>query len=191
MLTGAILAGGESRRFGRNKALEEFQGKRLIEWGLESLRRFCDPLLVVANDLSLYYDVQATLVQDIIPRQGPLGGIYTALLFSTHDWVMVKATDMPFLVPELLNLMEGLKEGADAVVPLYNNKYEPLLAVYHRRCIPAIADVLEGTERKVVSFYRRIKLRALDEDAWRSVDKDGRSFWNINTLEDWEQLQWN
>ena len=99
------MAGGESRRFGRNKALEPYRGKRFIDHCVESLRTHCEPVLLVANDLSLYYDVDATLIRDVITHQGPLGGIYTALLFSPWEWVLVKATDMPFLVVELVQMM--------------------------------------------------------------------------------------
>ncbi|MFP5213256.1 MAG: molybdenum cofactor guanylyltransferase, partial [Acidobacteriota bacterium] len=126
MLTGAILAGGKSRRYGRNKAFELFQGKRMIDGVVESLRPLCDPVMVVANDLSLYLDVRATLIQDFILDQGPLVGVYTALLFSPNDWVFVKATDMPVLVPDVVEMMVAASDGFDAVVPICEGKYEPL-----------------------------------------------------------------
>ena len=191
MLTGSILAGGRSVRYGRNKALEIFQGTRLIDRAVESLRPFCDPLLVVSNDLSLYYDVRATLVQDILLQQGPLVGIYTALLFSPNDWVFTKATDMPFLVPELLQMMLELKEGFDVVAPVYKDWYEPLFALYHRRCIPVIGARIEGGERQAVSFYGKVKVKGVSEKLWRQADPEGLSFKNINTPQDWERLAWN
>ena len=191
MVTGVVLAGGKSLRYGRNKALEVFKGQRLIERGVEALRPFCDPLLVVANDLGAYYDVRATLVQDIMAHQGPLGGLYTALLFSPNDWAFVRATDMPFLVPELLTMMLEMRGECDAVIPLLNERYEPLLALYRRSCIPAIADTIEGGERKVVVFFRRVKIKTLPEALWRTVDPEGLSFMNVNTLDDWNHLEWN
>jgi molybdopterin-guanine dinucleotide biosynthesis protein A len=188
VVTGVVLAGGASRRFGRDKAREKFHGKRLIDGCVEALRELCDPVLVVANDLSLYYDVAATLVRDFIPQLGPLGGIYTALLYSPHDWAFVKATDMPFLVPELFSLLCRFKEEADAVVPVVGEYLEPLLAIYHRRCLPAIAATLQSPDRKVVDFYPKVRFRPLPEEEWRQVDAEGRSFWNVNTPEDWERL---
>ncbi len=190
MLTGAILAGGKSLRYGKNKALEVFQGKSLIEHAVQSLRTFCDPLLVVANDLTPYFRVRATLVQDVVPDQGPLGGIYTALLFSPHNWVFVKATDMPFLVEELAQKMYSSSEGYDVVLPMLSERYEPLLALYSRRCLPAIAAALERGDRKITRFFRKVKVRQLPEEEWRTVDPDGLSFKNINTPENLEQLQW-
>jgi molybdopterin-guanine dinucleotide biosynthesis protein A len=192
LLTGIVLAGGRSLRYGRNKALELFKGKRLIDRALEDLGAFCAPVLVIANDLEAYRGIRATLVQDIVPHQGPLGGIYTALLFSPGDWIFVKATDMPFLVPELAAMMcEARDESCDVVVPVRNGFYEPLLALYHRRCIPSVAEAIEREERQIVRFYKKVKVKELAESEWRSVDPDALSFRNVNTPEDMELLEWN
>lgn len=185
MITGAVLAGGKSRRFGRNKALERFRGKRLLERAIESVRPFCDTVMVVANEIELYSDVGVMLASDIIPHQGPLGGIYTALLRSPSEWVLVKAVDMPFLIPTLAALLIDAKLGFDAVVPEQDGAYEPLLALYSRRCLPAIARQLGAPDdRRVVGFYRKIKLRVVAEGEWRKVDPDALSFRNANTPSD-------
>lgn len=189
MITGVVLAGGKSLRFGKNKALQQFEGKRLLEWAIESLRPFCDPIMVVVNEIEPYLDTGVTLALDIIPDQGPLGGIYTALLFSPTEWVLVKATDMPFLVPEMASLLIDAKEGFDAVVPKLNDRYDPLLAMYNRRCLPAIVRQLEvPDQRKVTGFYRKIRLRTIAEEKWRKVDPDALSFRNVNTPSDLAEL---
>jgi len=190
MLTGAVLAGGKSLRYGRNKALEVVQDKSLIEHAIQSLRSLCDPVLVVANDLTLYLQVRATLVQDAVCDQGPLGGIYTALLFSPHPWVLAKATDMPFLVEDLVKAMLALREGHDVVLPMLNGRHEPLLALYSRRCLPSIAAALEMGNRKIISFFRKVRVREVAEEDWRRLDPEGLSFSNINTPENLEQLRW-
>ena len=190
MLTGAVLAGGKSLRYGRNKALEVCQGKSLIEHAVASLRGLCDPVLVVANDLTLYLHLRAALVQDAIPDQGPLGGIYTALLFSPHPWVLAKATDMPLLVQDLVKMMLALREGYDVVLPVLNDRHEPLLALYSRRCLTPVAAALEKGERKIISFFPKVRVRVLPEADWRAVDPGGLSFSNINTPENLEQLRW-
>lgn len=189
MLTGALLAGGMSRRYGRNKVLEPFEGERLIDRGIRLVGGMCDPVLVVANDLSFLLGVRATLVRDIVPHQGPLGGIYTALLFSPHDRVFVRGTDMPFLVPEFVKMLkEWAEQGYDAVVPVLNDYFEPLTAVYHRRCLPAVAETLERSERQIISFFKSIRLKAVSEQEWRAVDPAGLSFLNVNTPQDMEAL---
>ncbi|MBP8644844.1 MAG: molybdenum cofactor guanylyltransferase [Syntrophobacteraceae bacterium] len=191
MITGAILAGGKSLRYGRNKAMELFDGVRLIDRSVAALAPHCDPIFVVANNLTDYVGVNTFLLRDLVPHQGPLGGICTALWFSPHEWVFIKAADMPILVPEVLTLMIGLKEDHDAVVPVHHERYEPLLALYRRRCLPAVTRALEGSDRKAFTFYRQVRVRFLQEIEWKAVDPDGLSFKNANTPEELAALEWN
>ena len=193
MIAGAVLAGGKSLRFGTNKALQQFGGKRFIERAVESLRPFCDHIMVITNEIEPYLDagldLGVCLALDIIPYQGPLGGIYTALLFSPAEWVLVKATDMPFLVPEMASMLINSKEGFDVVVPKLNGFYDPLLAMYNRRCLPAIAHQLEQPDnRQVLKFYQKVRTRALAEEQWRKADPNALSFKNVNTPSDLAEI---
>jgi molybdopterin-guanine dinucleotide biosynthesis protein A len=189
-LAGAVLAGGKSSRFGRNKAVELYHGERLIDRVARSLRPFCNPVMIVANDLESYYSAPASLVRDVTPAHGPLGGIYTALLFSPCDWVFVKAVDMPCMSSEVLHALLALRGSADIVAPLHGEFYEPLMALYSKRCMPVVARAIEAGERQVVAVYKKTRLRTLSEKRWRKLDPEGRSFWNVNTQEDLEKLQW-
>ena len=85
-------------------------------------------------------------------------------------------------------MMEALRGGCEAVVPLLNDRTEPLVALYSNRCLPSIAAALEQGEKKVTSFYRKVKVRELPEKAWRKVDPEGLSFKNINTPENLHEL---
>jgi molybdopterin-guanine dinucleotide biosynthesis protein A len=189
LITGAVLAGGKSLRFGKNKAFQLLRGKRFIDLAIESLRPFCDPVMAVVSEIEPYLDIGVMLAQDIIQDRGPLGGIYTALLFSPAEWIFVRATDMPFLVPELASMIIDAREGFDAVVPKMNEYYDPLLAMYNRRCIPAIARQLrEPDKRQVIGFYRKIRIRTVTEREWREVDPDALSFKNVNTPSDLAEI---
>jgi len=189
LITGAVLAGGRSLRFGKNKAFQQLRGKRFIDLAIESLRPFCDPVMAVVSEIEPYLDIGVMLAQDIIQDRGPLGGIYTALLFSPAEWIFVRATDMPFLVPELASMIIDAREGFDAVVPKMNEYYDPLLAMYNRRCIPAIARQLrEPDKRQVIGFYRKIRIRTVTEREWREVDPDALSFKNVNTPSDLAEI---
>jgi molybdopterin-guanine dinucleotide biosynthesis protein A len=190
VIAGAVLAGGESRRFGRNKALQTLKDMRLIDRAVAHLAAFCDPVMVVANDLLPYVDLDALLVRDVIPRFGPLGGIYTALYFSPHPWVFVRATDMPFLEPSLAQALIALTQNPrlDVIVLKKDQAFEPLMALYHVRCLPHIRRCMEADRRQVISFYRHVHVHAVEEPQWRAYDPEGVSLWNINTLEDWHRI---
>lgn len=161
----------------------------MLDRAIESLSPFCDSIMVVVNEIGPYLDTGLMLAMDVIPHQGPLGGIYTALLFSPLEWVLVKATDMPFLVPEMASLLIESKDGFDAVVPKFKDNYDPLVALYNRRCLPAIARRLAmPDERRVIGFYGEIRLRTIAEEIWRKVDPDALSFKNVNTPSDLAEL---
>jgi len=74
VITGAILAGGKSLRYGRNKAMEIFDGVRLIDRSVAALAPHCDPIFVVANNLMDYVGVNTFLLRDVVPHQGSPGG---------------------------------------------------------------------------------------------------------------------
>lgn len=190
MIAGAVLAGGESRRFGRNKALELFQGVRLIDRAVTNLKALCDPVMVVANDLMPYADLDVLLVRDVVPRFGPLAGIFTALYFSPHPWVFVRATDMPFLNLSLAQAMISLTHTtpAEVIVLKKGENFEPLMALYHEHCLPHIRRCIAADRRQIISFYRSVRVHAVEESQWRRYDPEGRSLWNINTPEDWQCL---
>jgi molybdopterin-guanine dinucleotide biosynthesis protein A len=162
----------------------------LIDRGLAALKPYCDPLLVVANDLRPYFGLPATLVRDFVPDQGPLMGIYTALMCSPNPWILARAVDMPFFAPSLLvAMMKECKETVEVVVPVVADQYEPLFALYHRRCLGAIRTVLEEARRQIIAFYPRVRVRTFLEAEWRVLDPEGASFANINTIEEWQRLQ--
>ncbi|SFM61806.1 molybdenum cofactor guanylyltransferase [Thermodesulforhabdus norvegica] len=189
-VTGVILAGGKSSRFGQNKALVEIGGERLIDRSLRMLSKSFSPLLIVASDLLNYAGLPAILTKDVVPVPGPLTGIYTALLFSPNEWIFVRAVDMPFLNGSLVELFFGtLSDSIDAVIPVTGRGYEPLCAFYRRTCLKHIAKVLESGGGRIIEFFPKIRVREIREEDWKNVDPGGMSFYNINTREDLLELR--
>ena len=183
-MVGTVLAGGKSRRFGRNKAVERFQGERLIERQVRTLRSLFPEVMIVTNTPELYLDLDVTIVQDIIPERGPLGGIYTGLLFAQGESIFVTAVDMPFLQPGVIRRMVELFPGHDVVVPRLGDYLEPLHGIYSPRCLAPVKRMLDREELQVIRFFPSVKMAYLDEEEIRRLDPEGLSFFNINTPED-------
>ena len=186
-VTGIVLAGGFSSRFGSNKALVRIGSKKLIEHVLSRLEPLFDEIIIVTNDPLDYVDLEKTIVTDIIPHQGPLGGIYTGLFFSRHDYALVMACDMPFVNQEFVNYLVEKASGYDVVVPCFEDKFEPLHAVYSKRCLNHMKRLLEQNKRQVVKIFKRVKTLKVGEDIIRRFDPDMKCFFNINTITDWEK----
>ena len=189
-ITAVILAGGQSRRLGRDKAVEPFSGepliRRVIRLASEAIS--ASQVVVVVADANraaaLPLDAHHHTAVDVFPDCGSLGGIYTGLNASSTDWSLVTACDMPFLSAALLAHMAGLRDGVDAVVPVLDDRPEPTHALYTRRCLPAIEKRLRAGQLKISGFFDDVAVRYVPESDIRNFDPDLLSFFNINRPED-------
>ncbi len=194
-VSAAVLAGGQSRRMGRDKSLLRLGGQPLIERVLDRLACLSDDLLVVTNTPEKYGWLagRVRFVPDPVgPGKGPLAGIAGALQAACHDPVIVVATDMPFLNVELLRYLARLSmtEGADVVVPVVEpGRPETMHAVYRKRCLPAIEAALAAGQFKIITFFPHVRVREVPAEELRRFDPDLLSFWNANTPEEWEQAR--
>ncbi len=192
MLTVVIQAGGESRRMGSNKALLPFLGQPLIARVLERVRPLADEILITTNQHEGFEFLDLPLVADVLPGSGALGGLYTALLSARQPLVAVVACDMPFASRELLAYQRDLlvAEEADVVLPATEQGLEPLHALYRREtCLPAVEAALKQGERRVISWFGQVRVRALTPAEIAAIDPAGRAFMNVNTPEDLLQAE--
>ena len=187
-VTGIILAGGRSRRLGRDKAVEPFDGQPLIRRVIERVAPLTGEIVVVVADAArgqaLPLDAEHRVAVDIYPDGGSLGGIFSGLSAAANDWGLVVACDMPFLNVPLLEYMLGLRDDCDAVVPQPGAFPEPTHALYSRACLPHIEARLQASNLKISGFFDDVRVRYLDEGEVRRLDPELLSFFNVNSPED-------
>lgn len=183
-ITGIILAGGKSSRYGINKALVEVNGERLIERVVRVMEPIFEHLILVTNTPQEYAYLQLPMVVDLIQGLGPLGGIYTGLETISEEAGFFMACDMPFLNSGLIRHMVETREDFDAVVPKIDWKIETLHAIYTKGCLPAIRQLIDAREYQVIKFFRKVRVRYLSEEEIRAFDPELRSFFNINRPEE-------
>jgi molybdopterin-guanine dinucleotide biosynthesis protein A len=192
-ISGIILAGGQSRRLGRDKALELIKGQSIIERVLDAIAQVCSETLVVVGDVSrgdsLPLKRDERVVVDHFPRKGPLGGIFSGITAANYQWSLVVACDMPFLNLVLLRHMISLRPGADAVVPMLDGRPQPTHALYYKSCAPVIEKRLLADDLKVSSFFDQVKVRHLSDREIAAYDPEGLSFFNVNTQEDLDRAR--
>jgi molybdopterin-guanine dinucleotide biosynthesis protein A len=190
-ITGIILAGGKSSRYGMNKALVEINGVRLIERVIRVMESIFEHLIIIANTPHDYAYLQLPMYEELIKGLGPLGGILTGLEAISDDAGFVVACDMPFLNADLVRYMVDMRDDYYAVVPKITWKIEALHALYNKRCLPVIRELIESQEYQAIKFFDRIRVRYVEEDEIRASDPHLRSFFNVNSpreLLDAEQL---
>ncbi len=183
-VTGAVLAGGMSKRMGRDKASLVVAGKPMLAHVVDSLCDVFDEVLVVAKDAARPMRPGVRVVSDVLPGSAALVGIYTALCEARTPYVFVMACDMPFVNPDLVRWMVQACQGRDAFIPRIGGNVEPLFALYSKKCRPVIETRLQVGDMRVRGFFQDVNVGYAEEDLLRRIDPDLRSFTNINTRED-------
>ena len=190
-VSGIVLAGGMSRRLGRNKALEPVAGEPLLRRVIARLSQIADEIVVVVADEAqgsrLPLPESVKLAVDVYPGRGSLGGIFTGLSVADWDWGIVVACDMPFLNLELLQHMLSLRIGYDAVVPMLEGRPEPTHAAYSKACLPYIELRLKADDLKIARFFDEVRVKYVSQNQVEQKDPGHLSFMNVNTQEDLEQ----
>jgi len=187
-VSAVILAGGRGERLGDDKAAVTLGGQSLLDRALSRMSRLSDDLLVVVRHGQCVSVQNARVVVDVVPEGGVLAGLAAGLRAARYPWAAVVACDMPFLCPRIFELLRERTACCDAVVPRLAVGPEPLHALYHRRCLPAVLESLASRRHRVISFYDAIRVCYVPERDLVRIDPDKRSFFNINTPED---LAWS
>jgi FdhD protein len=186
-IAGVILAGGESSRMGRNKALLEVNGERMVETAYRRMADLFDEVLLVTNTPGIYDFIPCRKIADIYPGMGPLGGIHAALSNCAAGRAFVTACDMPGLNPRLIRELSSMPGGVDVVIPETPGGLEPLHAVYAKSCLPKMEAMLRAGERRILSFFDLAQVRLVPRGKIATIDPDFTSFRNVNTPEDYQR----
>lgn len=186
-ITGAILAGGRSTRYGGvPKGLERVNGVRIIDRVRASLEPVVDDLLLIANDPEGGHWLDGVRCErDVLVDVGSIAGIHAALVHSGTP-VLVVAWDMPFVPTGLLRALLDAGIGADAAVAESDSRrgVEPLCAYYAPPCERAIEARVAAGDRRVVAFYDDVRVSRIPAEQVATFGDPALLFMNVNTPEE-------
>jgi len=189
-ITCAILAGGASRRFGKNKLALEYRGASFLQLIVRAVSEVSDDIIVSGENCAHLNVSPCRCYSDSFAFKASIVGIHTALRNAGSPVVVVVAGDLPLLNPAVLRLL--LKRysigDCDAVVPVVGGFLEPLVAVYAKRNLTVLEENIRLGKLKIVDFIRRIQAATIPEQELRAVDPELGSFMNINTRSDYAEL---
>jgi len=197
-----VLAGGRGRRMGMvEKALLKFEGKTILGRLLDNLFRVVDEVILSVRDIPQKEKLLPVLEKfpareirfcfDSREDAGPLEGIRAGLLESRSEYSFVCAGDMPFVNPEVVDILFEKADGHDAALPRWegDRMYEPLHAVYSRKMLLEIEKSFEGGRNSVLTPVFAMKdVVFVEVSEIRGIDPELRTFANINTVEDLEGM---
>jgi molybdopterin-guanine dinucleotide biosynthesis protein A len=192
-----LLAGGKSKRMGEDKLFLPIQGKPIIHYMTEKLIN-ADLLVRIITSGSNQKKIMDILPQDLLknisifqdvyPDKGPIGGIYSGLFYSNEPYIFVLAVDLPFFNPELMLAMEKDCLRKNALIPHTEKGYEPLFAIYAKSCQPVFRKMIQENNLKISNSYGILSARIFSKEKIALFDPGYRSFININTREDYEEI---
>ena len=181
-----ILAGGEAKRLkGVSKARLQVGGQRLLDRLLAVLEPLFDEVILVTTDPVAYLKWDLLIVSDHYNQRSSLTGIHAGLFAARHPHALVTACDMPFVQRAMVEtLLRTLEPGWDVIIPQTAKGFEPLLAIYSKRCLSPIEQRLASGHYRVQSIFRQVRVNPIHEDVLRRHDPELVSFFNINSPDD-------
>jgi molybdenum cofactor guanylyltransferase len=186
-INGIILAGGESRRFGSPKAIARYKNDYFINYSINALRRNVNQITVVSHPNLSYYlttIINETIIEDLPAFQGfgPLAGFLSGMEAAPAIWYVILPCDTPKVRTEMIEkLLAFCEDSYDAIVPVIQDRKQPLIAVYHNRVKKEITDLLEARDLKMNSLLNRCKVKYITEE---DLESSGIEFENINQPDD-------
>lgn len=158
-LAGYVLAGGASRRMGRDKALLEKDGELLLVRIAKALGEVCETVRVLAP-AGRYEGLGYTVLPDLRPGNGPLGGIETALSDCATEWALMVACDLPYVDADWLRTLVGAREERYAVIAS-GDPPNPLVAVWRRSARGAVSRAIDEGHLRVRDLLKELPVRLL------------------------------
>jgi molybdopterin-guanine dinucleotide biosynthesis protein A len=188
-ITGVILAGGASKRYGKNKAFLKIGSARLIDSILQEMKTIFKRVILITNERKKYEYLEIPMFEDLVKGLGPLGGIYTGLMSIPDQAGFFVACDMPRINRQLVRYMVDIKGNHRAVVPSVADKIEPLHAIYFQSCLKPIRNLIDSKRCQVRLFYDSIPVRYVKEDEIRKFCCPSKAFLNINTPDEFTKIK--
>lgn len=180
--TALILAGGDSRRMGRDKANVQLDQKTLLQHVIAGMEQVFPGVIVSVRNRREGLDL--VQVRDEQPASGPLAGLVAGMAQITTPWAFVVACDMPYVRPELVELLSTYRGTHQAVVPVVDGYPQPLAAFYSVGCVAELRACLAGGDRSLRGALQRLDVRYVDEAELSAADPMMRSFVDLDTPQD-------
>ncbi len=189
-ITGVILAGGKSQRFGSDKALAPVgENIVMIQKIVQVMKDVFEETLILAKDKNKFSFLEAPWAQvlnDLSPEVHPLHGLTSALAYARTDKIFISACDMPFLHADLIQRICDKSFETEATVMMWQGRLQPFLGVYSKACLPHIEHCLKDSQQGIQSLLSKVRTRILQENEFLG-NRNEVPFFDVDTPEEYEQ----
>lgn len=179
-----ILAGGQSRRMGRNKALIRYGGKTIIEYVLAAIPAPAEHIKVITNEKEPFAFLPVALIADVYPQLGPISGIHAGLRDSSFQFNFFIACDMPLISSEVITFILNRHQDEDILGLQSPRGPEPLCTIYSRNCVPVVEDQIARGNYSLHNLFKRVPSVFIEPP-------DFARLFNMNTPHDFKKFKSN
>lgn len=180
--TAIILAGGNSKRMGRDKANLTLGEKTLLQTVTATMQQLFPHVIVSVRQLRAAVDLPQICDEHL--DGGPLAGMVASLSQVTTPWVFAVACDMPFVVPAVVEQLGRHRAEHQAVVPIVQGHPQPLAAFYAASCLAVMRASLAAQQKSLKNILKQLDVRYVDEAEMLDADPQLRSFFDLDTPQD-------
>ncbi|KGP71118.1 molybdenum cofactor guanylyltransferase [Pontibacillus yanchengensis] len=190
MVQAIVMAGGESRRMGRNKALLPLDGKPMITHVVEEIHLITSSIVISTNEPDLFSFLPYPKVEDQYKGKGPLAALERVMSYSEEEWFLIAACDMPFINHKVYNDMYNKRGFYKAVVPKYEGRIQPMSGLYHKDVYPLVRHLLEADKLRMLDLLDLTSTKyvsAFSDDI--NADEIDNHFINLNYPDQYEKFK--
>ncbi len=189
--TAVLLAGGESKRMGKDKVFLKLGKERLIDLVFRKLDSLFSEVIIVSDRCQELSYLPAKFTGDLFGK-GPkcaLRGIHAGLSLATTSSSFITGCDMPFISLPLIRYMSRFAGEFEVVVPRLGEYYQPLFAFHNKSILDTITWHLEENKLKLTGIYPHLEIKCIEEKIIKRFDPLMLSFHNLNTKESLHHAQ--
>ncbi|MFD2925747.1 molybdenum cofactor guanylyltransferase [Halobacillus naozhouensis] len=186
-ICGAVLAGGGSTRMGTDKAVLPLGDQTVLERITNELSHCCDRVVINRDQPFPTTALTIDVVHDTFLDAGPLAGLHAVLKNGSESFVLLSACDTPFIQKEVFHEMfQAFSKEKHAIVPIYENRIQPLSGIYRRSLLPVVERLLQEGQRSMRSLLDQINVQYMSD--FRSISEEAAAdhFFNMNTQEEYD-----
>lgn len=187
-----ILAGGQSKRMGTDKAFLRLKDKTFLQIITQKLSKKCNQLILSINkDEEIYKNHLKGLnfisVKDKNPYEGPLNAISSVADFIDYEYVFIATCDTPLINENLIDFYLTKIQSYDAVIPVVNDKIQPLNTLYTKNAVLKSKDIY-GKIKSLIGWIQNLNVLYIDEKEIKKIDKNLYTYKSVNTPQDYDLL---
>jgi molybdopterin-guanine dinucleotide biosynthesis protein A len=183
-IEGGILIGGQSKRFGQDKAGLRFGDLRLLERIYYVLKDVIEPVWIVGKSTGIYDLPSDIFLEDIVTDAGPMGGLLT-ILKKTGKPTLLVSCDTPFIEPEHVQyLIDQFDPKLSGTIALSVKGTEPLFGIYQPQIVKLLEKFIANSEFALYRIFEYEKVKFVD---FLEAGYNSHLFFNINTLSDYKK----